>query len=621
MQNTSNLNLKKPEGTDLVDINDLNDNADTIDGKFGASSGHGHSGAAGDGPKITATGLAAGAATDAVIGNRTIADTAAPTADTAAPTTLLSGLGNMIKQITGGATWRTAPAMTIAAIKAILDAAVSAATANAIIKRDASGRAQVAAPSAAADIARKDTVDAVQTNLTTHAADTTAHLTAAERNTWNAKASTAAATTAAAGLMSASDKSKLDGVANNANNYTHPSTHSPAIIAQDSSNRFVSDAEKSTWNGKADLVATPQQTTADITYYVRTDGNDANTGLANTAAGAFKTISKALLMIPQTVNHSVTVNVAAGAYAEVVSLLGYVGLGRIEIVGDTVVSATRQATGFYMLNNTVAIYVKGFRATNTAGAGFYGSSNLNLGLEACSVIATAAAQPGFDFGGGGGATLNGCLASNRNAALNVNGSCHIISYSWQVGSGNAYGISVYFGKVSKNGTQPAGATPEYVIAGGEIGGPGVINPWGDNNTQSRTGAAGGSTAAQNMVSSTMTKLVYNGEYFDYLNEWNPATGTFTPTRSGMYTFDVLCSLQGVPDGVVISLHMFKNGAEDQCIGRNTNSGSPVSVTSGHVTTDLTAGQPVSIYLHQSHSSGLSTTGNNLYNWFRVARVS
>jgi hypothetical protein len=40
-------------------------------------------------------------------------------------------------------------------------------------------------------------------------------------------------------------------VADGANNYVHPSTHSPSIIAQDASNRFVTDAEKSTWNSKA----------------------------------------------------------------------------------------------------------------------------------------------------------------------------------------------------------------------------------------------------------------------------------------------------------------------------------------------------------------------------------
>ena len=51
----------------------------------------------------------------------------------------------------------------------------SAATANAIIQRDAAGRAKIVAPSAIDDIARKDTVDAVQTNLTTHGNLTTAH--------------------------------------------------------------------------------------------------------------------------------------------------------------------------------------------------------------------------------------------------------------------------------------------------------------------------------------------------------------------------------------------------------------------------------------------------------------
>lgn len=33
--------------------------------------------------------------------------------------------------------------------------------------------------------------------------------------------------------------------------YVHPTNHPPSIITQDSSNRFVTDAEKATWNGKA----------------------------------------------------------------------------------------------------------------------------------------------------------------------------------------------------------------------------------------------------------------------------------------------------------------------------------------------------------------------------------
>jgi hypothetical protein len=170
VQTTNNLGLKKPGAEDVVNIEDLNSNSDALDGKFGAFSGHGHTGAAGDGPKIGSGGLAAGAATDTVIGSRTVSDTTAPTGDSGTPTTLFGWLANMIKAITGGATWRTLPGMTIAAIKTILDAATNAGTASTLMKRDASGRAQVVAPSAAADIARKDTVDAVQSNLNTHAA-------------------------------------------------------------------------------------------------------------------------------------------------------------------------------------------------------------------------------------------------------------------------------------------------------------------------------------------------------------------------------------------------------------------------------------------------------------------
>ena len=73
-----------------------------------------------------------------------------------------------------------------------------------------------------------------------------------EKADWNGKAETDVATSGADGLMSAADKSKLDGVAASANNYSHPASHPATMIDEDSSNRFVSDSEKSTWNGKLD---------------------------------------------------------------------------------------------------------------------------------------------------------------------------------------------------------------------------------------------------------------------------------------------------------------------------------------------------------------------------------
>ena len=52
------------------------------------------------------------------------------------------------------------------------------------------------------------------------------------------------------------EKNKLSGIATGANNYTHPTSHPASMITESSTKRFVSDAEKNTWNtvtSKADL--------------------------------------------------------------------------------------------------------------------------------------------------------------------------------------------------------------------------------------------------------------------------------------------------------------------------------------------------------------------------------
>jgi hypothetical protein len=66
-------------------------------------------------------------------------------------------------------------------------------------------------------------------------------------------ATAAVATTTVNGLMASTDKSKLDGIAPGANNFTyaHPANHPASIITQDASNRFVTDAEKGVWNSSS----------------------------------------------------------------------------------------------------------------------------------------------------------------------------------------------------------------------------------------------------------------------------------------------------------------------------------------------------------------------------------
>lgn len=62
-----------------------------------------------------------------------------------------------------------------------------------------------------------ETTYATKSELSTHTSNTTVHITADERTAWNAKASTSVATTGANGLMSKTDKSKLDGISSGAN--------------------------------------------------------------------------------------------------------------------------------------------------------------------------------------------------------------------------------------------------------------------------------------------------------------------------------------------------------------------------------------------------------------------
>lgn len=52
------------------------------------------------------------------------------------------------------------------------------------------------------------------------------------------------------GLISDSEKNKLENIEDGANKYVHPSSHPASMITENSSKRFVSDSEKEKWNDK-----------------------------------------------------------------------------------------------------------------------------------------------------------------------------------------------------------------------------------------------------------------------------------------------------------------------------------------------------------------------------------
>ena len=107
------------------------------------------------------------------------------------------------------------------------------------------------------------------------------------------------ATVSVDGFMSAADKTKLDGIASSANNYTHPANHPASIITQDASNRFVTDAEKTTWNAKqaagnyatpdSPIRLNPREITANFT--VGSDYNATSTGPITIQDGVTVTVA------------------------------------------------------------------------------------------------------------------------------------------------------------------------------------------------------------------------------------------------------------------------------------------------------------------------------------------
>jgi hypothetical protein len=84
--------------------------------------------------------------------------------------------------------------------------------------------------------------------------------------------------------------------------------------------------------------------TAARTYYVRTDGSDSNTGLANTAGGAFLTIQKAVDTVSalDIAGNTITIQIADGTYTATVALKnvpGFASLGNLIIQGNNATPA------------------------------------------------------------------------------------------------------------------------------------------------------------------------------------------------------------------------------------------------------------------------------------------
>ena len=235
MKYTSNYNLKKPEGTDIVNIEDLNYNADILDQKLKEV-------------ENKANNAPPNSVNDAAIGNRTPDQSQAPASPgTGTLTQLVSWLANRIKAITGKTNWWDAPPTTLQAAKNHIDSA--APHSGHETPSGAQAKANAALNSAKAYTDQE--VEEVSQALDSHKSNASAH------HTRYTDAEAVAAIKAADGAGSGIDADMLDGKHGSAYaNASHSHSASDLPSASTSAKGIV-QLSTSTSSTSTSLAATP----------------------------------------------------------------------------------------------------------------------------------------------------------------------------------------------------------------------------------------------------------------------------------------------------------------------------------------------------------------------------
>lgn len=208
---------------------------------------------------------------------------------------------------------------------------------------------------------------------------------------------------------------------------------SPAVMTGDSGSGGVAglvpapaagDAKKFL-RGDATWALGREMLTADRTYYVRTDGNDSNTGLSNTAGGAFATIQMAINTAADldAKSYNITIQVADGTYVQSPSLKPLLGTGTITIIGNTVTPTNCIIDGG-IINYApkTVVNVRGFKFIKSS------SSTLNAitaGDFSLTKFDSVNFGSGFDYHIF--ADSNSKVQNSGNYAISGGASCHAIT--------------------------------------------------------------------------------------------------------------------------------------------------------------------------------------------------
>lgn len=340
----------------------------------------------------------------------------------------------------------------------------------------------------------------------------------------------------------------------------------------------------------------PQQTTDNRTYYVRPDGSDNNNGLS--IGSAFRTIGKAVSMLPQTINHTMVINVADGTYAEDVSIAGLKLRGSLTLIGNKSNPAAVKVNSLEQYSNFGVVTVEGITATTTTRDAFVINRCVGFRLNGCQAIASTGTYSGVAIYFSNG-VVNGGVYSNHLVGVNV-GVTSQVQIIGTSGVGNAVGIGANDGAIlTKFNVTLTGTTPESVSAGTITSG--VLNPWGDNNPNDRSYVELRKADAQTISANVSTKMNFSVKVADTLNE--VSNSRFTAKKTGRYHFS--CAFQlygGFAASAWVDVILMVNGGQLFAI-RGFYVGDSTSFTLS-APVNLVAGNYLEVFINSSSSGSV-----------------